>query len=910
MSLTKEFILDCLKHAKTNYIDSNSRIFEKKKILHFFETNNALKYNDKPEIDWFMPIAENRKDLKELLFLRKLVNADDQKTALEEAKKELIAFDPIQIVKIILGYSKIYIKEGFSYRLSLIQGFAFVHFGGDYTKVTESFSEFNKVLGLRYQVLEELMSFIFEREAKMKNQEVADFILAQVCYKSDYSWYDTYDDYTAFWRYYKDSDVAKLLELYYEEGLIPVNETSIKFFKQVRDGNRYDNNIGNKLKAFAVNFLRKAGLRSIFEGDYFLEEMNGMITEENIGVVIDFVNSLKLAGSATTMTAKSEKTIMTAIRNNELVKDFFAKISQSVFEIVIQSMKAPGKLTHDYVYTYIPFRDYSVDVIKSIMGILGKKELAEELDFETERVANGLYTLIQTNLKTRNADKLMNSAIRSLGSLATDEAAAKLATLLGKVKKVNEKSLVSKALDNIAILRGITKDELRDMTASDYEFGYGKKEISKNGYMISLHISPMRKVEMEIKDEKGKIYKKEPETIKEFVKSLKKENKEIEKYLTIQKGFYDSMYLQYRIFDYQNWVRYHFGHGLNSCLCRKLVWQFEDDKGNKETGIYSLNKETGKSQLVNYDNEVINLDITVCKIKLWHPLFSSSEIVSKWQDFILTNEIIQPFKQAFREVYRVNEEEKILAQHSNRFAAHIINQQQFKQLCDIKNWSYRIMGWWDDGYDDGDTVRKINEIYSASLHVESLDYNSYDDTTNSGAMKFIGTDRVTFYKNGLVLPVAEVDPFIFSEIMREVDMLVSVSSVGANEEWIEGRMNSYWYKYNFGDLTVSGEARLELLKKLVPKLKIRDKVNFTKDSLIVHGKRFDYQIHCNNGGVNILPTQKYLCIVKGNKKGDGTIFLPFEGDETTSFIISKAFLLAEDDKIKDQVILNQLNSVK
>jgi hypothetical protein len=37
------------------------------------------------------------------------------------------------------------------------------------------------------------------------------------------------------------------------------------------------------------------------------------------------------------------------------------------------------------------------------------------------------------------------------------------------------------------------------------------------------------------------------------------------------------------------------------------------------------------------------------------------------------------------------------------------------------------------------------------------------------------------------------------------------------------------------------------------------------------------------------------------------VFLPFEGDGVLSIILSKAFLLAEDDKIKDRSILSQIN---
>ena len=66
------------------------------------------------------------------------------------------------------------------------------------------------------------------------------------------------------------------------------------------------------------------------------------------------------------------------------------------------------------------------------------------------------------------------------------------------------------------------------------------------------------------------------------------------------------------------------------------------------------------------------------------------------------------------------------------------------------------------------------------------------------------------------------------------------------------------------------------------------------------------------GSSNILmePNDQYFCIVPDRKssaiKPGGQVFLPFEGDRTLSVILSKAFLLADDAKIKDQSIVSQI----
>ena len=60
------------------------------------------------------------------------------------------------------------------------------------------------------------------------------------------------------------------------------------------------------------------------------------------------------------------------------------------------------------------------------------------------------------------------------------------------------------------------------------------------------------------------------------------------------------------------------------------------------------------------------------------------------------------------------------------------------------------------------------------------------------------------------------------------------------------------------------------------------------------------------------PNDQYLCIVPSPGQVaaglKGKVFLPFEGDNTLSAILSKAFLLAEDWKITGPTILSQIGS--
>lgn len=59
------------------------------------------------------------------------------------------------------------------------------------------------------------------------------------------------------------------------------------------------------------------------------------------------------------------------------------------------------------------------------------------------------------------------------------------------------------------------------------------------------------------------------------------------------------------------------------------------------------------------------------------------------------------------------------------------------------------------------------------------------------------------------------------------------------------------------------------------------------------------------------PGDQYLCIVltscMESGPGGGKLHLPFEGDRTLAIILSKASLLADDDKITDRTITSQIN---
>jgi hypothetical protein len=300
----------------------------------------------------------------------------------------------------------------------------------------------------------------------------------------------------------------------------------------------------------------------------------------------------------------------------------------------------------------------------------------------------------------------------------------------------------------------------------------------------------------------------------------------------------------------------------------------------------------------------------------------------------------QPFKQAHREVYVLTDAERRTGTYSNRFAAHVLRQHQFNALCAARGWRSKLRMMVDDSYPPA-----YRELAHWGLRVEYWIEGIGDeygrDTNESGAYLRIGTDQVRFYNStaamndahaggggytsaaagpgtdnvNLPLPLEQIPPLVFSEILRDVDLFVGVSSVGNDPSWQdggpEGRFRTYWQHYSFGELSETAKTRRAVLERLVPRLKIADRCSFSDKFLIVRGDLRTYKIHLGSSNILMEPNDQYLCIVPDRspaRGGESDLFLPFEGDSVLSVVLSKAFLLAADRKIADPSITGQIRA--
>jgi hypothetical protein len=176
----------------------------------------------------------------------------------------------------------------------------------------------------------------------------------------------------------------------------------------------------------------------------------------------------------------------------------------------------------------------------------------------------------------------------------------------------------------------------------------------------------------------------------------------------------------------------------------------------------------------------------------------------------------------------------------------------------------------------------------------------------------VGTDQLRFIDgHGDVVALAAVAPVAYSEVVRSLERIIDQCSVGNDPEWCDSGAHlthrEYWERVALGKLSAVAHARRLALAGIVDRMKIAEQLRLDDTYLHVAGSIGEYTIHLGSLMVFMAPDDRPLTLMARSKKPEATVpYLPFEGDEAISLIISMAILLAGDDKIKDKKLLNEI----
>ncbi len=267
------------------------------------------------------------------------------------------------------------------------------------------------------------------------------------------------------------------------------------------------------------------------------------------------------------------------------------------------------------------------------------------------------------------------------------------------------------------------------------------------------------------------------------------------------------------------------------------------------------------------------------KIRIAHcvDLYESGDW-SDYQRYCFDRELKQPFKQIFRELYTPTEDELKEKSVSRRYAGHQIQPTKTAALL-------KTRGWKAD-YEEG--LQKVfhKEGFTAKMYALADWFSPAD--IESPTLETVEFSSLRDYKN---IAFTDIDPRIFSEVMRDIDLVVSVAHAGGVDP--EASHSSI-------------EMRSVLLRETLRLFRL-DNVEISGNHARIKGSLGEYSIHLGSAVVHLMPG-KYLSVLPVQSQHRGRLFLPFADDDPKSAeVMSKVLMFARDNEIQDPTILRQMN---
>lgn len=216
---------------------------------------------------------------------------------------------------------------------------------------------------------------------------------------------------------------------------------------------------------------------------------------------------------------------------------------------------------------------------------------------------------------------------------------------------------------------------------------------------------------------------------------------------------------------------------------------------------------------------------------------------------------------------------------SLRYAGHQVNPSQTVALLKTRGWQI--------SYDEGPRKVYYKENIVASLYAQA-------DWFTPADIEAPAIEGVYFYNRltGKDIVLNDIPATIFSEVMRDIDLVVSVAHVGGVDP-------------EASHSTV--DMRSVIVEELAKLLKLSN-VEVKKQHALIEGKLASYSLHLGSGIVHQVGGSM-IPIIAVPSQHRGRIFLPMvDDDPRTAEIMSKLLLLSEDTKIKDPAILGHIRS--
>src|SRR5581483_8438075 len=507
------------------------------------------------------------------------------------------------------------------------------------------------------------------------------------------------------------------------------------------------------------------------------------------------------------------------------------------------------------------------------------------VDFPDSQVRTLLMYLIRV--------KHRQSAIWTMAQCADEDAVARLLQIQERTTHQGVLARIENVLPDIAKQRGMTVEELKDYAIFTNGLNVqGERTWNVGEFTLRLAITPGGRIQRSVRGADGKTLRHRPPMVEEAWKLMAEEAKMLSITLSMQRERLEAAMREQRGWSWAEWQSTIGSHMITWRLACQLVWNISLPDGT-HYAYALLDKQGG---WYNAEGEAILIG-SEHHLRIAHPVEMTPEEHSRWQRYIVTHKITQPFNQMFRETYVLTPAEEQTGTYSNRFSTHVVPSQTMLTPR-RRGWqcSWRVC-WYDFPHHN---IRAYIWAEQDRGHVHILRQIAFYPMDHGTVWSQPRLDLDT-----ACLPLCDVPLAVFSETMRDIDQCMVSASLGTNQQW-EEENNRDQSRSNYDK---QAHMREPLLRERLAQLDLEPTVRVEGRLVYINGKRCRYRVDLGNGTIYTEPGERYLCIVP--RYDTQKLYLPFEeNDFKTAEILSKILLLAHDETITDATILRQLPAVQ
>jgi hypothetical protein len=471
------------------------------------------------------------------------------------------------------------------------------------------------------------------------------------------------------------------------------------------------------------------------------------------------------------------------------------------------------------------------------------------------------------------------AAIHALSQTEGDDAIVRLQELRARIKHKNLAKRIEAAFAAIASAQGLSADELADRLAPDHDLDASASREWKFGeHRMTLSVEADGQVRSHLLDSSGKTVKNLPADIvkahENVLAEARAERKALAATVSLQRSRLEVALVSRRRWSIAAWLLTLGKKPVLSNIAQRLVWSVESDDETAAIGM-----PTPEHGWVNIDGEPLAVPPNAT-LSLVHPIDLSPDDQSAWQRRIVELDVVQPFKQIFRETYFPTANE-CDALEVTRYRGHIVPLSLLRALTVGRGW---VGGLGLAGFDGSGQGTRSFDAFGVQAWLYH-DWSTESDEARIETTEFRRTTESTTGRLGAKIRIADVPPLVFSEAMRDVDLVASVGSVGEGELGVPAAASEAL-------ASAFGLTRSPVIAALISSLGLRARVVVDGTYARVDGR---YAVHLGTGAVTGIPSGLPVKVRISRRIARG-VRLPFEDkDDAVTILINEILTLAGHD---------------